>query len=149
MKRSMLPVALLGCAFSLLLVQVSCSSKMDDIAGTTLQPLPTTGVSVFDTVPITDRPFTGEQAAFVDDVYFFYGAVPPMSNDEVVQLGELWCQLMTDGMTADDVIGRINEGSTDNDDAKLHFSIVQAGGENLCPDQFAKAESIALQPLSP
>ena len=149
MKRSMLPVALLGCAFSLLLVQVSCSSKMDDIAGTTLQPLPTTGVSVFDTVPITDRPFTREQTAFVDDVYFFYGAVPPMSNDEVVQLGELWCQLMTDGMTADDVIGRINEGSTDNDDAKLHFSIVQAGGENLCPDQFAKAESIALQPLLP
>ena len=149
MKRSILPVALLGCAFSLLLVQVSCSSKMDDVAGTTLQPLPTTGVPVFDTVPITDRPFTEEQTAFVDDVYFFYGAVPPMSDDEVVQLGELWCQLMTDGMTADDVIGRINEGSSDNDDAKLHFSIIQAGGENLCPDQFAKVEKIALQPLLP
>ena len=72
-----------------------------------------------------------------------------MSNDEVVQLGELWCQLMTDGMTADDVISRINEGSSDNDDAKLHYSIVQAGGENLCKDQFAKAESIALRPLIP
>ena len=118
---------------------------MDDIAGTTLQPLPTTGVPVFDTIPITDRPFTEEQLAFVDDVYFLYGAVPPMSDDEVVQLGELWCQLMTDGMTADDVISRINEGSTDNDDAKLHFSIVQAGGENLCTDQFPKAESIALR----
>jgi hypothetical protein len=56
---------------------------------------------------------------------------------------------MNEGMTADDVIGRINGGSADNDEAKLHFSIVQAGGENLCKDQFAKAESIALRPLIP
>jgi len=120
---------------------------MDDVAGTTLQPLPTTGVPIFDTIPITDRPFTQEQLAFVDDVYFLYGAYPLMTAYELVQMGELWCQLMTDGMTADDVIGRINEGASDNDDAKLHFSIVQSGGENLCPDQFAKAESIALRIL--
>ena len=149
MKRTILPIALLGCVYSLLLVQVSCSSKMDDVAGTTLQPLPTTGVPIFDTIPITDRPFTQEQLAFVDDVYFLYGAYPLMTAYELVQMGELWCQLMTDGMTTDDVISRINEGSTDNDDAKLHYSIVQSGGENLCPDQFAKAESIALRPLVP
>ena len=148
MKR-LIPIALLGCVYSLLLVQVSCSSKMDDVAGTTLQPLPTTGVPIIDTIPITDRPFTQEQLAFVDDVYFLYGSYPLMNADELVQMGELWCQLMTDGMTADDVINRINEGSTDNDDAKLHYSIVQSGGENLCPDQFAKAESIALRPLVP
>lgn len=148
MKR-LIPIALLGCVYSLLLVQVSCSSKMDDVAGTTLQPLPTTGVPIIDTIPITDRPFTQEQLAFVDDVYFLYGSYPLMNAGELVQMGELWCQLMTDGMTADDVINRINEGSTDNDDAKLHYSIVQSGGENLCPDQFAKAESIALRPLVP
>jgi hypothetical protein len=145
MKRTILPIALLGCVYSLLLVQVSCSSKMDDVAGTTLQPLPTTGVPTFDTIPITDRPFTQEQLAFVDDVYFLYGAYPPMTAYELVQMGELWCQLMTDGMTADDVIGRINEGASDNDDAKLHYSIVQSGGENLCTDQFAKVEEIALR----
>jgi hypothetical protein len=149
MKRTIFPVGLLGCALSLLFVQVSCSAKMEDTAGTTLQPLPTTGVPVFDTIPITDRPFTEEQLAFVDDTYFLYGAVPPMPDDEVVQLGELWCQLMANGMTTDDVIGRINEGSADNDEAKLHFSIVQAGGENLCKDQFAKAESIALRTFIP
>jgi len=149
MKRTILPIALLGCVYSLLLIQVSCSSKMDDVAGTTLQPLPTMGVPVIDTTPITDRPFTQEQLAFVDDVYFLYGAYPLMNADELVQMGELWCQLMTDGMTADDVISRINEGSTDNDDAKLHYSIVQSGGENFCPDQFAKVEEIALRPLVP
>jgi hypothetical protein len=57
--------------------------------------------------------------------------------------------LMTDGMTADDVISRINGGASDNDDAKLHYSMVMSGGENLCKDQFAKAESIALRYLTP
>ena len=149
MKRSILPVALLGCAYSLLLIQVSCSSKMDDVAGTTLQPLPTMGAPVIDTIPITDKPFTDEQLAFVDDVYFLYGSYPLMNADELVQMGELWCQLMTDGMSVGDVIGRINEGAIDNDDAKLHYSIIQSGGENLCKDQFAKAGSIALRYLTP
>jgi hypothetical protein len=131
-----------------ILVLAGCSSGA--IGGDeTLAPLPTTGVPIIDTIPNTDKPFTEEQTSFLDDVYFFYGATPPMSDDEVVQMGELWCQLMTDGMTADDVISRINEGSSDNDDAKLHYSIVQAGGENLCKDQFAKAESIALRYLTP
>ena len=113
----------------------------------TLAPLPTTGIT--NTVPVTDKPFTDEQLAFVDDVYFLYGSYPLMNADELVQMGELWCQLMTDGMSVGDVIGRINEGAIDNDDAKLHYSIVLAGGENLCKDQFAKAESIALRYLVP
>jgi hypothetical protein len=131
-----------------LLLFAGCSAKMEDVGSTTLQPMPTSEI-INETIPVTDAVFTSEQISFLDDVYFFYGAVPPMSDEEVVQIGELWCQLMTDGMTADDVIGRINEGSSDNDDAKLHYSIVQAGGENLCKDQFAKAESIALRPLVP
>jgi len=130
------------------LLLVACSAKMEDVGSTTLQPMPTSEI-INETIPATDVVFTSEQISFLDDVYFFYGAVPPMSDEEVVQIGELWCQLMTDGMTADDVISRINEGSSDNDDAKLHYSIVQAGGENLCKDQFAKAESIALRPLVP
>jgi hypothetical protein len=131
-----------------LLLFAGCSAKMEDVGSTTLQPMPTSEI-INETIPVTDVVFTSEQISFLDDVYFFYGAVPPMSDDEIIQIGELWCQLMTDGMTAVDVISRINEGSSDNDDAKLHYSIVQAGGENLCKDQFAKAESIALRPLVP
>jgi hypothetical protein len=131
-----------------ILVLAGCSSGA--IGGDeTLAPLPTTGVPIIDTIPNTDKPFTEEQTSFLDDVYFFYGATPLMSDDEVVQMGELWCQLMTDGMTADDVISRINGGASDNDDAKLHYSMVMSGGENLCKDQFAKAESIALRYLTP
>ncbi len=140
MKRYLLPLTAL--------LLVGCSAKMDDVAGTTLQPMPTSEI-INETIPATDAVFTKEQIAFLDDVYFFYGSTPPISDDEVVQMGELWCQLMTDGMTADDVISRINEGASDNDDAKLHYSMVMSGGENLCKDQFAKAESIALRYLTP
>ena len=129
------------------LLLVGCSSGVTDGETSTLAPLPTTGIT--NTVPVTDKPFTDEQLAFVDDVYFLYGSYPLMNADELVQMGELWCQLMTDGMSVGDVIGRINEGAIDNDDAKLHYSIVLAGGENLCKDQFAKAKSIALRPLVP
>ena len=141
MKPYLLPLTVL--------LLVGCSSGATDGGTSTLQPLPTTGIPVIDTIPITDRPFTDEQLAFVDDVYFLYGAYPLMSAYELVQMGELWCQLMTDGMSVGDVIGRINEGAIDNDDAKLHYSIIQSGGENLCKDQFAKAESIALRYLTP
>ena len=130
------------------LLLVGCSSGATD-GESTLAPLPTTGVPVIDTTPIRDEPFTDEELAFVDDVYFLYGSYPLMNAGELVQMGELWCQLMTDGMSVGDVIGRINEGASDNDDAKLHYSIVLSGGDNLCKDQFAKAESIALRYLTP
>ena len=126
------------------LLLVGCSSGVIDGETSTLAPLPTTGIPVIDTVPFTD-----EQLSFVDDVYFLYGSYPLMNADELLQMGELWCQLMTDGMSVGDVIGRINEGAIDNDDAKLHYSIILAGGENLCKDQFAKAESFALRYLIP
>ena len=141
MKPYLLPLTVL--------LLVGCSSGATDGGTSTLQPLPTTGIPVIDTIPITDRPFTDEQLAFVDDVYFLYGSYPLMNAGELVQMGELWCQLMTDGMSVGDVIGRINEGAIDNDDAKLHYSIIQSGGENLCKDQFAKAGSIALRYLTP
>jgi hypothetical protein len=56
---------------------------------------------------------------------------------------------MIGGMSAEDVIGRINEGSSDNADALLHFSVVNAGIENLCPSQWDKAEYIALNSFLP
>ena len=114
MKPYLLPLTVL--------LLVGCSSGATDGGTSTLQPLPTTGIPVIDTIPTTDRTFTEEQISFIDDVYFLYGATPLMSDDEVVQMGELWCQLMTDGMTADDVISRINEGAIDNDDAKSMIS---------------------------
>jgi hypothetical protein len=116
---------------------------MDDVGSTTLQPLSSTTVQL-DTIPVTDE-YTEEDFAFLDDVVFFYGVNASYSDEELLQLGVLWCQVMSDGMTADDVIGRINEGASDNNDARLHLAVVMSGGENLCKDQFAKVEEIALR----
>jgi len=124
----------------------ACSATMSSET-TTLEPLPTTTINipVFDTIPALDgKPYTDEEFAFFDDVTFFYGASTDLSDEKLLELGVLWCQLMIEGMSAEDVIGRINEGSSDNADALLHFSVVNAGIENLCPSQSDKAEYIAL-----
>jgi len=124
----------------------ACSATMSSET-TTLQPLPTTTINipVIDTIPALDgKPYTDEEFAFFDDVTFFYGASTDLSDEKLLELGVTWCQLMIGGMSAEDVVARINEGSSDNADALLHFSIVNAGTENLCPSQWEKAEYIAL-----
>lgn len=126
----------------------ACSATISNET-TTLTKLPTTVIPVIDTIPGEEITYTPEQYAFFDDVVYYYGASPEIGNDELLAIGELWCKLMTEGMSAQDVIGRINEGSSDNADALLHFSIVNSGIENLCPSQWDKAEEIALNSFLP
>jgi hypothetical protein len=105
--------------------------------------LPTTGVPTLDTLPSEEITYTPEQFAFFDDVAYFYGDVV-MDNDSLLEFGELWCQLMEEGMGDTDVVERINEGATDDVDRATHFAILLAGIRNLCPSQSDKAEYIAL-----
>lgn len=112
---------------------------------TMLTPLVTTTViPQFQTVPNGSSSYTPQEFAFFDDVAYRYGASPELGDDEMLELGNLWCELMFEGMGDTDVVERINEGGTDNADRRLHFSIVLSGISNLCPDQQAKAEYIAL-----
>lgn len=131
-----------------LLLLTGCSATMEDIGSTTLQPLPTTGIPQ-ETLPPTDTTLTTEQQAFLDDTYYFYQGTPPADNETLIEWGELWCTLMQDGMSAQDVAGRINEGASDNNDANMHYAIVFAAGQNLCQDQFNKIETMALAPYPP
>lgn len=127
-----------------ILLLVGCSSGAISGGTSTLAPLPTTGVPVFETIPSEDIQYTAEQFAFFDDVAYFYGASPEMDDASLLEFGELWCQLMSDGMGDTDVVERINEGATDNADRATHFAIVLAGIRNICPSQSDKAEYIAL-----
>lgn len=113
---------------------------------TTLIPLVTTTTEApqFQTLPSEVISYTPTEFAFFDDVAYYYGASPELGDDEMLELGNLWCELMVEGMNDTDVVERINEGGTDNADRRLHFSIVLSGISNLCPDQQAKAEYIAL-----
>lgn len=133
MKR-LLPILLLA----------GCSSGVTGGGTSTLAPLPTTGAPVIDTIPSEEITYTAEQFAFFDDVAYFYGASPEMDDASLLEFGELWCQLMEDGMGDTDVVERINEGATDDADRKTHFAILLAGIRNLCPSQSDKAEYIAL-----
>ena len=127
-----------------ILLLAGCSSGAISGGTSTLAPLPTTGVPVFGTIPSEDIQYTTEQFAFFDDVAYFYGASPEMDDASLLEFGELWCQLMEDGMKETDVVERINEGATDNADRATHFAILLAGIGNLCPSQSYKAENIAL-----
>ena len=112
---------------------------------TTLTPLvTTTAIPQFQTLPSENISYTSKEFAFFDDVAYYYGASPELGDDEMLELGNLWCELMFEGMGDTDVVERINEGGTDDADRRLHFSIVLSGISNLCPDQQAKAEYIAL-----
>lgn len=127
----------------LLLAAVGCSAA-DTATSTTLTPLvTTTAVPQFNTLP-GEKIYTAEEFAFFDDVIYFYDGNPSLDDDSLLEYGKLWCELMTEGMNDTDVVERINEGATDNNDRKTHFSIVLSGINNLCPDQFAKAEYVSL-----
>ena len=127
-----------------ILLLAGCSSGVTGGGTSTLAPLPTTGVPVIDTIPAEVINYTPQEFAFFDDVAYFYGASPEMSDDSLLEYGELWCQLMEEGMGDTDVVERINEGATDDADRKTHFAILLAGIRNLCPSQSGKAEYIAL-----
>ena len=126
------------------LLLAGCSSGATGGEETTLAPLPTTGVPVIDTLPAEEINYTPEQFAFFDDVAYYYGASPVMDDASLLEFGELWCQLMVDGMGDTDVVERINEGAIDEVDRQTHFAIVLAGIGNLCRSESAKAEYIAL-----
>jgi hypothetical protein len=126
------------------LLLAGCSSGVISEETTTLAPLPTTGVPVADTLPKEEISFTPIEYAFFDDVAYYYGSSPEMDDNSLLEFGELWCQLMEDGMGDTDVVERINEGGTDTADRRTHFAILLAGIGNLCPSQAGKAEYIAL-----
>lgn len=133
MKR-LLPIILLA----------GCSSGATGGGTSTLAPLPTTVIPQVDTIPSEEIIYSPKEFAFFDDVVYFYGGTPAIDNNTQLEYANLWCDLMEQGMNDTDVVERINEGGTDNQDMATHFAIVVAGIRNFCPSQSGKAEYIAL-----
>jgi len=121
---------------------------------TTLKPMRPTNVTVIITDPSTTTSIDNTSTLTVNNTYiktveFFYRGSPPVSDQILMQFGQQWCDLLVDGMQPDDVISRIHEGAIDNDDARMHFSIVNAAILELCPSQTYKSEEIAIQSFLP
>lgn len=108
---------------------------VDKTRETTLPPLPTTGIQSAETLPVTDAGYSRTEMAFFDDLIYFYNGTPDIEYTDMLNFGNLWCDLMKGGMTGPDVVGRINEGAIDEADRRVHFAVVLAGITDLCPSE--------------
>ena len=146
-------VAFLSFAIAAIILLTSCAVTQSETT-TTLTPMRSTNVTVVITDPATTTSIDSLSTANINNIYiktveFFYGGTPPVSDQAIMEFGEQWCDLLIGGMQPDDVINRIYEGAIDNDDARMHFSIVNAAIIELCPSQKNKSEEIAIRSFLP
>ena len=124
------------------LAMLSACSVAESSVTTTMAPLTTAPVA---TVPPSSQTpyYSPAEIAFVDDVYYYYGAFVPMGADDLLEFGDTWCYALESGMGGNDVSERIREGAIDQNDANLHYAIVRAAVFNLCPEQQYKWADVA------
>lgn len=135
-------------AITAIIILTGCAVTQNDSL-TTLQPIDPTTQTVVVTDPAIATSPVNSTELYMTDVYYFYGATPPVSDQALIEFGKQWCDLLVDGMQPNDVIARIHEGAIDNDDARMHFSIVNAAIIALCPSQLYKSEEIAIRSFLP
>ena len=110
---------------------MACSSN-SSVPNTTLVPLTSTSYVVRNTVIINKLP---DELAYMDDLYYYYGGSPYMfDNETLIEFGHIWCDLMTQGMMSDDIVSRINEGSSNQEEADLQIAILNSAVINFCPN---------------
>ena len=145
LNRTLYAIGFLSFLIAAIILLTSCSVAQED-ATTTLQPMRPTNLTVVITYPSTT---TAVNDTYIKTVKFFYGGTPLASDQVIMQFGQQWCDLLIDGMQPDDVVTRIHEGALDNDDARMHFSIVNSAILEICPTQTYKSEEIAIQSFLP
>lgn len=153
LNKILYAIAFISFLIAAIILLTGCAVSLSETS-TTLKPMRPTNVTVVITDPSTTTSIDNTPTLTVNNTYiktveFFYRGSPPVSDQILMQFGQQWCDLMVDGMQPDDVISRIHEGAVDNDDARMHFSIVNAAILELCPSQTYKSEEIAIQSFLP
>lgn len=153
LNKILYAIAFIFFIIAAIILLTSCAVA-ESQTSTTLKPMRPTNVTVVITDPSTTTSIGNTSTLTVNNTYiktveFFYRGSPPVSDQILMQFGQQWCDLLVDGMQPDDVISRIHEGAIDNDDARMHFSIVNAAILELCPSQTYKSEEIAIQSFLP
>ena len=149
LNKAFYVVILILLVLGTILVLTACSVSQSQ-STTTLTPMRPTNVTVVITDPQIIPAFSGTiNNDYIKTVEFFYGGTPSVSDQIIMEFGEQWCDLLINGMQPDDVISRIHEGAIDNNDARMHFSIVNSAIIQLCPSQSHKSEEIALRSFLP
>ena len=153
LNKILYAIAFISFLIAAIILLTGCAVSQSETS-TTLKPMRPTNVTVVITDPSTTTSIDNTSTLTVNNTYiktveFFYRGSPPVSDQILMQFGQQWCDLLVDGMQPDDVISRIHEGAIDNDDARMHFSIVNAAILELCPSQTYKSEEIAIQSFLP
>jgi hypothetical protein len=149
LNKILYAVAFIFFLIAAIILLTGCAVTQNE-SSTTVKPMRPTNVTVVITPPQIIPSLTGTiNNDYIKTVEFFYQGTPSVSDQVVMEFGEQWCDLLIDGMQPDDVINRIHEGAIDNDDAHMHFSIVNAAILELCPSQSHKSEEIALRSFLP
>jgi hypothetical protein len=149
LNKAFYVVILILLVLGTILVLTACSFSQSE-STTTLTPMRPTNITVVITDPQIIPAFSGTiNNDYIKTVEFFYGGTPSVSDQIIMEFGEQWCDLLINGMQPDDVISRIHEGAIDNNDARMHFSIVNSAIIQLCPSQSHKSEEIALRSFLP
>jgi hypothetical protein len=121
-------------ALMFLPIIASCSSS-SSVATTTLVPLVETTTTTVDSGFIYS-----EDLSFIDDFYYYFGidgsTYVPYDDQYLIDTAHLWCELMDQGMTGQDIVERINEGGTDRNDINIHFAIIKSAVINYCVDNY-------------
>ena len=149
LNKILYAIALLFFIIAAIILLTGCAVAQTDTT-TTLKPMRPTNVTVVITDPRIIPSFsTTVNDTYIQTVKFFYQGTPPVSDQVIMEFGEQWCDLLIGGMQPDDVINRIYEGAIDNDDARMHFAIVNAAILEICPSQTYKSEEIAIRSFLP
>ena len=153
LNKILYAIAFISFLIAAIILLTGCAVSLSETS-TTLKPMRPTNVTVVITDPSTTTSIDNTPTLTVNNTYiktveFFYRGSPPVSDQILMQFGQQWCDLMVDGMQPNDVISRIHEGAIDNDDARMHFSIVNAAILELCPSQTYKSQEIAIQSFLP
>ncbi len=125
-----------------LLFLTSIDSVNSSTTTTSLTPLntltnsapTTTAVPSLEDLPVG---ISGEelQVYFLAKTKQIYGSsFTPLSDQDIVGYGLLWCDAINLGMKSSDIEERINEGAVDNDDAALQRAIVSSAILYFCPN---------------
>lgn len=110
---------------------MSCSGNSNNV-NTSLVPMTSANITVNNTI-VDSRPLN--EMAYIDDLYYYYKhSFIEFSNTDLITIGHTWCDLMDQGMKSESIVSRINEGSSNQEEADLQIAIINSAVINFCPN---------------
>ena len=101
-----------------------------------LTPLPTTGLQVTDTsaAPMSDEERYSSVFGYLQDVRSLSPETSAESDEELVRLGVMWCDMMNNGATQSDIVAYAEDRAKNDDEVFLWVVSASKASEYICPE---------------